>query len=286
MAPQSIARRRPEALLLLLLTGCVVALSLQVRRPDGRVSAEGWILDAAGIWVRLWSSARESARDLAEWTSGRESLRVENRLLRAQVSRLEGELLRLRSAEKDRDRLVALMGSWPSPPAGTHPARLVALTTSGPFHSALLDRGTDDGVAVGGVVTGVSGLLGRVVATGRKTSRVQLLTDRLSAAGVVLPRTGRGAVARGDGSGNVSLQYVPALADVVAGEAVVTSGTDGIYPKDMPVGSVREVRPGGPSLFLDVPLRLTADARTESLVFVLPPLVPAGAAAPPGPARR
>ncbi len=281
-----IARHRPEALLLLLLTGCVVALSLQVRRADGLVTAEGWLLDASGAWVRAFASVRDSVRELSDWAYGRDALRRDNRALREKTARLEGELLRLREAAKDRDRLLALLGSWPSPPPGTHAARLVALTASGPFHSALLDRGTDDGVAVGGVVTGVSGVLGRVVASGTRTSRVQLLTDRLSAVAVVLPRTGRPAVARGDGGGSVSLQYVPALADVRAGEAVVTAGTDGVYPKDLPVGIVREVRPGGPSLFLDLPLRPAADPRTETLVFVLPPLVPGGSGAPPSPTRR
>lgn len=272
-------RRRPEAVLFLLLCGCVVGLSLQVRRGDGRLTAEGWALDATGVLVRAAVGARETAGDVREWFSGRERLRSDNHRLRVEVSRLEGDLLQMRDAAKERDRLLGLLGSWPSPPPATHAARLVSLTASGPFHSALLDRGNAGGIGVGGVVVGIHGVLGRVVAAGDHAARVQLLTDRLSAIGVVLPRSGRVAVARGDGGG-VALQYVPTLADVREGDAVLTAGTDGIYPKDMPVGKIREVRRGGPALLLDLPVQLAADPKTESLVFVLPPILPAGALGP------
>jgi rod shape-determining protein MreC len=138
----------------------------------------------------------------------------------------------------------------------------------------MLDAGRRDGIANGGAVLGLSGLLGRVVATGETTSRVQLVSDRTAATGVFLPRSGRGAVARGDGVEGVALQYVPAVTDIVEGDIVVSAGTDGVYPRDVPVGKIASVGRTGRSLFLDLPVHLAADPHREPLVFVFPPALP------------
>lgn len=280
--------RRPEVLLALLLAGCVAALSLQVRRANGGTVAERWVLEVSGVFVRLVSGARSVAGELSSWSASRGRLLSENAALRSQTVSLQAELLRLRDAERENRRLTALLGAVPSPPRGTQPARLIALTTAGPFRSALLDRGRNDGLAAGSVVVGVRGLLGRVVGLAGGTARVQLVGDRLSAVGVVLPRTGRIAVARGDGAGGARLEYVPAIADVLPGDLVISSGTDGVYPRDLPLGSVAEVRRAGSVLFLDVVLKLAASPQSEPLVFVLPPPVPADAlsAEVPAPASK
>ena len=276
-----LAGRKPVAILALLLSGCVIALSLQVRRPGGQTVAEGWFLDVMGVGVRGVAGLREAMRALKERASGRERLLARNEALERRVLELERELSVLRDAERERQRLLGLYSAHPSAPPLSHVARMVSLVTAGPFHSALLDRGRAEGLETGGVVVGVHGLLGRVVGTGEQTARVQLLSDRLAAVGVLLPRSGRVAVARGNGTAGISVEYVPVIADVVAGDLVVTSGTDGIYPKDLPVGMIETVRRGGASLFLELPVRLTANPERETTVFVFPPIAPREAGADP-----
>jgi rod shape-determining protein MreC len=266
--------RRPVAILALLLSGCVVALSLQVRRPGGQTVAEGWFLDLMGVGVRGVAGLREGAHAVQERTSGRRRLLSSNDALRSRVLELDRELSVLRDAERDRQRLLGLYSAHPSAPPESRVARMVSLVTAGPFHSALLDRGRAEGLETGGFVVGIHGLLGRVVGTGEQTARVQLLSDRLAAVGVLLPRSGRVAVARGNGTGGISVEYVPVIADVVAGDLVVTSGTDGIYPRDLPVGTIEAARKGGASLFLELPVRLTASPEQETTVFIFPPLAP------------
>ena len=62
------------------------------------------------------------------------------------------------------------------------------------------------------------------------------------------------------------MRYVSSLADVVAGDVVVTSGLDGIYPKGLVIGRIRSVGPGA-GLFKDVVV--TPAARFEQLEQVL-----------------
>jgi rod shape-determining protein MreC len=266
------AGRRPVAILVLLLSGCAVALSLQVRRPGGQTVAEGWVLDVVGVGVRGVAGIRDGVRALGERASSRQRLLEGNEALRRQALELERELLVLREAERERQRLLALYSAHPSAPPQSRVARMVSLVTAGPFHSALLDRGRAEGLEADGVVVGLHGLLGRIVGTGQMTARVQLLSDRVAAVGVLLPRTSRVAVARGNGTAGISVEYVPVSGDVLVGDLVVTSGTDGIYPRDLPVGTIEAVRRGGASLFLDLPVVLAAKPETETTVFVFPPV--------------
>lgn len=266
----------------------MVLLSLQVRRAGGGTLAEEWVLDASSVLVRAAAGLRATASSVGERLSTLAFLRAENAALRKRVTELQSRLHALAEAAEERDRMVRLLGAVPSPPEGTVPARIVVVETAGPFQSALLDRGRADGVRPGGAVVGEAGLLGRVVAAGNRGARVQLLSDRTAATGILLPRTGRAAVARGDGGSGVALQYVPAIADVAEEDDVVTSGTDGIYPRGLHVGRIAAVRRPGASLFLELPVALAADPVREPVVFVFPPVrpeVPGPAAGPELPAR-
>jgi rod shape-determining protein MreC len=250
---------------------------------------ESWLLTAVSPFVDLVTSLRSGAGDLRAWALSRRALREENRTLTGEVERLSAELLRLRDAEHDKGRLLELFGSYPAPPPGTVPARLIAVESGGPFHTALLDRGASDGIQLDGVVLARAGLLGRVVAVGPRTARVQLLSDRAAAVGVLLThasRDGRAAVARGDGKGSVSIDYVPTIEPVEPFDTLVSSGTDGLYPRGLEVGRVASVR-RNKTLFWEIQVSVAADPRRESVVFVLPPVKKSDVTSgPAGPERR
>jgi rod shape-determining protein MreC len=274
VAAPTLAERRPEVVLALLLSACLVALSLQVRRAGGRTVGEGWLLTAVSPFVDLVTSVRSGIGEVGTWASSRRALRASNRELSVQLEELRGEVLRLRDAEKDKGRLLELFGAQPSPPPGTVPARLIAVESSGPFHTALLDRGSGDGLGLDGVVLARGGLLGRVISLGPRTARVQLLSDATAAVGILLThasRDSRAAVAKGDGKGGISVEYVPTIDPVEANDALVSSGTDGLYPGGLPVGRVASVR-RNKTLFWEIQVSAAADPHRESLVFVLPPV--------------
>ena len=274
MAAPTLAERRPEIFLAVLLSLCLVALSLQVRRPGGRTVGERWLLTAVSPFVDLVTGVRSALHDVGTWARSRRALRVENGALAAEIEELRGELLRLRDAEKDKGRLLELFGTQPSPPPGTHPARLIAVESIGPFRTALLDRGATDGLQLDGVVLARGGLLGRVIALGPRTARVQLLSDNTAAVGVLLThasRGGRAAVAKGDRQGGVSVEYVPTIEPVEPDDVLVSSGTDGLYPGGLPVGRVKSVQ-RNKTLFWEIQVSAAADPHRESIVFVLPPV--------------
>ncbi|HQR68382.1 MAG TPA: rod shape-determining protein MreC, partial [Thermoanaerobaculia bacterium] len=101
----------------------------------------------------------------------------------------------------------------------------------------------------------------------------------------LLSRQGRAAVARGDGRGGATVLYVPTIEAVEPNDPIVTSGTDGLYPTDLPVGRVLAVNRKADSLFWEIQVAMAADPARSARVFVLPPVrtsdVPAS-----GPGRR
>ena len=77
----------------------------------------------------------------------------------------------------------------------------------------------------------------------------------------------------GSGDGRLRMDFVPETADVAAGDLVVTSGIDGIFPKGFPIGQVVSVEKSG-TLYKEsgIIIRPAVDfASLEQVLVVLTP---------------
>jgi rod shape-determining protein MreC len=142
------------------------------------------------------------------------------------------------------------------------------LDTSGRFKSMVIDRGSNGGIQVNDAVVNANGLIGRVVLTTKDMAKVQLITDSNSSAGVLIERTRRQGVLRGDGAGGLQLNDIPSLADVQPHDRVLTAGIDGIYPKGIPVGEVRDAE-RGQDLFKRITVKASVDFNSIEEVIIL-----------------
>jgi rod shape-determining protein MreC len=75
-------------------------------------------------------------------------------------------------------------------------------------------------------------------------AEVELLTDSSAAAGAVTAESRLYGVVQGDGTGNLYLMYIPVTEIVERDELVLTSGSDRIYPKGLPIGRVVSTQKG------------------------------------------
>lgn len=113
----------------------------------------------------------------------------------------------------------------------------------------ILNRGTQQGVALGQPVIDDKGVVGQVTRVFSHTSEVTLLTDKDQAIPVQVQRNGFRSVVYGRGqAGNLALR-VPSNADIKEGDILVTSGIDGIYPAGLFVARVAEVENNATSTF-------------------------------------
>lgn len=226
------------------LTGAALALlTLQVRLPEGRAvgmvgsQLQAWIGPVQGVLARAGDAVARAWRVYGE--VGR--LRGENTRLREEVERLTREVDLLREQAEATQRLERLLGFRAQIPGRVVGARVVGRDIGQWFSVLLIDRGARDGVTRNAPVVATGGLVGRVLAVTASTAQVLLVTDTRSAVGVVLQQSREAGVAEGQGADELRLKYLSRAREVVVGEAVVTSGQAGVFPRGLPVGTVVSV---------------------------------------------
>jgi rod shape-determining protein MreC len=150
-------------------------------------------------------------------------------------------------------------------------AEVIGAGASTDFKTVTIDKGTADGVRPDMAVMAPDGVVGRIVVPSARAAKVQLLTDRNAAAGVLIARSRSQGVVVGDGDDVLRMEYVSEVADVVVGDTVVTSGIDGIYPKGFVVGTVEAVEKSG-NTYRQILVRPAVDfSSAEEVLVVLTP---------------
>lgn len=150
------------------------------------------------------------------------ALKEENARLRATLGLTEGEL-----------KPVAV-------------ARLLGSTSSSTRRFATLGAGANQGVRPGMVVRSPLGVVGRVIETGNSTARVLLITDTESTIPVRRAQDGVQAYATGRGDGTVQIKLaVSGLNPFKKGDAIVTSGSGGLFRPGAAVAVVVSLTPDG-----------------------------------------
>jgi rod shape-determining protein MreC len=128
-------------------------------------------------------------------------------------------------------------------------ADVVAWDASGAAKTIAVDRGEKDGVKTGMVVLNHFGLVGRVVATAARDSRVLLITDARSAVDAYVQRTRARAVVVGRNSAVCDVKYLSVKDDVKEGDVLISSGLGGIFPAGLQLGRITLLETGASKLF-------------------------------------
>lgn len=263
--------RRPTLLFIVVLSLLFVLMSLSTRTRyigETRTLFERTVMTVFSPVPRLVNWIGGTASDMYHGYVDMRRAVNENLELRRKVASLTTENLKLRQSATDMHRLRSLLGYSEQFNLQTSMAQAIMLDTSGRFKSAIIDRGSSDQIEVNDAVVNANGLIGRVVLTTKDMAKIQLLTDSNSSAGALVERSRRQGVVRGDGAGNLLMNDVPALADVVPGDRVLTAGIDGVYPKGIPIGIIMKADQG-PNLFKNIVVKPSVDFGTIEEVIII-----------------
>lgn len=165
----------------------------------------------------------------------------DNAALRTRLVVLEEENLQLREALVDGENLERVAAMRKEFEAELMPARVIGQDVSPYFRSLLLDRGRGDRVLSGMAVISDRGLVGLVTATTQSAARAMLLVDRRAAVDAIVLRSRALGIVRGAGTDSLEFSFLMRGADVRAGDALITSGIGGVYPKGLLIGTVKSV---------------------------------------------
>ena len=249
--------RRSRFLLVGLVLLHLVAISHQVDGGGGASLLQRAIF---GVLSPLQNAVSAVVRGIAGAWTGYVNLRgtrEENGRLAERVRALETLLQERAHQAREADRLRELLGLREILPLDTVVAEVVTRDGLPWYRTITIDKGSEDGLALEAPVISPTGVVGRIIALGPRAAKVQLLQDRDSGAGVLIERSRVTGVVSGQvgfsdtGSSDLVMKYVRDLADVVAGDVVVTSGQDRVYPKGLVVGRVRSVGKGA-GLFKEI----------------------------------
>lgn len=262
------SRHRSFALLAGVIMLQVLMLAVQVKRDSRGRLIRVWTITAVtpfekggawgfgkirGVWDHYFA--------LQGTTRQNEALRQENDALKLKISQLEGKaseadrLSVLLNFKQNHDKVPMLMALVIGASAGTA------------TRTVEIDRGERDGIKRNmGVIT-PDGAVGKIIEVYRDNAQVLLLTDKDGGAGAMLLESRSQGAVNGSGEPLLLLNYVANEQKVNVGDKVITSGMDKIFPRDIPLGTVVEVKPG--TTFHQIRLQPAANLERLEEVIVL-----------------
>ena len=267
---------RTRLLFVALVIAQLFLLAGQARDPSGPASLlEGLFLRALSPLGRAVAATGEAVGGARSALRGRAELEEENRRLRAEVTELRRERLRLAGLGLEVEELARGAGMAAASGRELRAVRVVYLDRSSNLRTLVVDAGAR-GARRDQPVVAEDGLVGRVIETAGRWAKVQLVTDGAAAVAVVLEAARRQGILRGTGPDRLEVDYVPRQAEVALGDRVVTAGVDGVYPRGLPVGAVTAVEAGS-EMFHRIEVDPAVDFADLSLVFLLEGAAPPAA---------
>lgn len=167
-------------------------------------------------------------------------IRAENERLQSEIDRLRMEQHLDREAVLEAERLRRFFEidfSVGDPIV----ARVSGGDPSVSRQTITVDKGRRAGVEPGAPGMTPDGIVGRVIHTSYSSSIVQLLTDPVSAVGALVQESRVEGIVHGNGTNQLVFEHAEAGAPLKPGQMVVTSGTERIYPKGLPIGVISAV---------------------------------------------
>jgi len=264
-------RRRTGYLFLTVVVGHVVLISTQVTTKRGVPMLQEVVFGVFSEVQRGANSVTEGVRNSWQDYFALQQVRVENQQLKQEMSQLRVRLQEERSLAQQSQTLQHLLDLKTSVTLSTTAAAVIAGGASPEFRTITIDKGTHDSLRQDMAVIAPAGVVGRVIMPSARAAKVQLLIDRNAAAGAIIERTRAQGVVVGTGTEQLRMDYVSGTADVKAGDLVVTSGIDGIYPKGFAIGQIESVRRGA-GQYSAIVIRPAVDfSALEAVLVVLTP---------------
>ena len=246
----------------------VLLLAVQIKRDSQGRLIRVWTVGAVSPFERAGAHGVSHIRDTWNHYFALQNTSRENEELKRENGALKLQITQLQSKAGEADRLAALLKfRQTNVDVPMISARVISGSADSGSQTIYLDRGERDGIRKNmGVIT-PDGVVGKVIESYKDTAQVLLLTDEHSGVGAMLVESRLQGPVGGTGEPLLVMKYIPNDDNVNSGERVVTSGMDRIFPRDLPVGTIAEIKPGIP--FKQLRVKPAASLERLEEVFVL-----------------
>ena len=272
------ARYKNPLVLMAILFIQVIALATQVKRPEGgRASGGGgtrlirvWTITAFTPVEKLFISTGHFFRNGWHNYADLRGVRRQNEELQQEIERLRMEQVKLRQDADQARRLQALLDFRQKFVDETVTAQVIATSGTEQSRVITIDKGSHDHIRPDMAVITPDGIVGKVKEVFPLSSQVLMINDHDSGAGVILESSRLQGILKGTSFGELQITDIMSDEKVDAGEHVITSGGDRIYPKGLSVGTVISASPDRDNdPFLSIRVKPSADLRRLEEVLVI-----------------
>jgi rod shape-determining protein MreC len=243
-------------------------LAVQIKRDSQSRLIRVWTVSAVSPVERSGAWGIGKVRNAWRHYFALSDTARENEELHRENGQLKLEIMQLQSKSAEADRLASLL-NFKQKQAKVPMVLARVIGASADTNSAVvyLDQGLHEGIRKNmGVIT-PEGVVGKVIESYANTCQVLLLTDRDSGVGAMIANSRIQSPVGGLGEPLLTMKYVGNDDEVAVGARVVTSGMDRIFPKDLPVGIITQVKPGGQ--YKQIRVRPSANIERLEEVIVL-----------------
>src|SRR6478672_589375 len=267
-------------LVLILLLGNFILMAFDAREiTSGQRVIRTWTQTVADFVQSPVTTMTSSVSGYVGSIANLRNAQDENSQLKQRVEELELELKSKEGLTSENERLKALLDLKEQSKYKVLTARIIGRDPSVWFDSSIINRGSFDGVKLNMPVVANGGLVGRITAVSPLTSQVDLITRDKSGLGAVIGEIGSstalGVVTGTSKRDLLEMKYVSGSTDVQVGQAVFTTGQDGIYPPGIKVGDIVQIISGSATtphqIFIQPAAKLGSIQEVGVLLYEPPP---------------
>ena len=229
--------------------------------------------------TRIVYSSIASSKEVFTKIFGSKSVREENEKLKIENAELKEKNVNMENIIAKEDFLKNEYNLYLKNKESLLSANVIALDSNSLLIRFNINKGSKDGVKVGDIIvqgtvgedenTYIKAVVGKVIEVGYNWSKVSSLVDSSSNVSFNVVRTQSYGAINGQENNLLSGFMYKSDADIIVGDKLVTSGRGGIFPSDLYIGEVTEVKSSENNLEKKISVKSPVDFTTLFRVFVI-----------------
>ena len=229
--------------------------------------------------TRIVYSSIASSKEVFTKIFGSKSIREENEKLKIENAELKEKNVNMENIIAKEDFLKNEYNLYLKNKESLLSANVIALDSNSLLIRFNINKGSKDVVKVGDIIvqgtvgedenTYIKAVVGKVIEVGYNWSKVSSLVDSSSNVSFNVVRTQSYGAINGQENNLLSGFMYKSDADIIVGDKLVTSGRGGIFPSDLYIGEVTEVKSSENNLEKKISVKSPVDFTTLFRVFVI-----------------